>query len=149
MNTHTHREHTPGAVGSYLCCGAWGAVGGSVPCSRASRRGIEGGERALYIHSPTYNRCQPELCINITSHNVMLLGPLLLAPVVCFCLSAHPGSASLYVFLCRIQNSTHWWPSFSCRGHSFYLTRSSLYSRYPSEKPCLKQKICLMFLLIY
>ncbi len=33
---HTHREHTPGAVGSHLCCGARGAVGGSVPCSRVS-----------------------------------------------------------------------------------------------------------------
>ncbi len=33
--THTHHEHTPGAVGSHLCCGARGAVGGSVPCSRA------------------------------------------------------------------------------------------------------------------
>ncbi len=33
--THTHREHTPEAVGSHLCCGARGAVGGSVPCSRA------------------------------------------------------------------------------------------------------------------
>ncbi len=33
---HTHSsEHTPGAVGSHLCCGTWGAVGGSVPCSRA------------------------------------------------------------------------------------------------------------------
>ncbi len=33
--THTLREHTPGAVGSHLCCGARGAVGGSVPYSRA------------------------------------------------------------------------------------------------------------------
>ncbi len=33
-HTHTHREHTPGAVGSQ-CCGAQGAVRGSVPCSRA------------------------------------------------------------------------------------------------------------------
>ncbi len=33
VNTHTV-NHTPGAVGSLLCCGAWGAVGGSVPCSR-------------------------------------------------------------------------------------------------------------------
>ncbi len=33
---HTHSsEHTHGAVGSHLCCGARGAVGGSVPCSRA------------------------------------------------------------------------------------------------------------------
>ncbi len=31
----THREHTPGAVDSQ-CCGAQGAVGGSVPCSRVS-----------------------------------------------------------------------------------------------------------------
>ncbi len=32
---HTHSsEHTPGAVGSHLCCGTRGAVGGSVPCSR-------------------------------------------------------------------------------------------------------------------
>ncbi len=28
VNTHTHREHTPGAVGSHLCCSARGAVGG-------------------------------------------------------------------------------------------------------------------------
>ncbi len=33
-HTHTHREHTPAAVGSQ-CFGARGAVGGSVPCSRA------------------------------------------------------------------------------------------------------------------
>ncbi len=33
--THTHCEHIPGAVGSHLYCGARGAVGGSVPCSRA------------------------------------------------------------------------------------------------------------------
>ncbi len=47
-HTHTHCEHTPGAVGS---CGALGAVGGSVPCLRAPHRGIEGRERAR-IHSP-------------------------------------------------------------------------------------------------
>ncbi len=34
VNTHTHREHTPRAVGSQ-CCGTQGAAGGSVPCSRA------------------------------------------------------------------------------------------------------------------
>ncbi len=34
--THTHIvKHTTGAVGSHLCCGARGAVGGSVPWSRA------------------------------------------------------------------------------------------------------------------
>ncbi len=44
VNTHTKREHTPGAVGSHLCCGAQGAVGGLVHCSRAPRRGIEGAQ---------------------------------------------------------------------------------------------------------
>ncbi len=39
-------------MGSHLCCGTRGAVGGLVPCSRAPRLGIDGGERALYIHSP-------------------------------------------------------------------------------------------------
>ncbi len=34
-SAHTHREHTPGAVGSQ-CCGTRGAVGGTVPCSRVS-----------------------------------------------------------------------------------------------------------------
>ncbi len=54
MNTHTHREHTARAVGSQLSCGARGGVGGSVPCSRAPRRGIEGGESAGHsLPSPT------------------------------------------------------------------------------------------------
>ncbi len=44
--THTHCEHTPGAVGSHLCCGAQGALGESVPCSRDLSRGIEGEESA-------------------------------------------------------------------------------------------------------
>ncbi len=57
-HTHTHREHTPGAVGSYLCCGARGAVGGSVPFSRAPQSWFWRWKRALYIHSPTYNSCQ-------------------------------------------------------------------------------------------
>ncbi len=45
-HTHSTHKHT-GALGSHLCCGARGAVGGSVPCSRAPRRGIEGGESAV------------------------------------------------------------------------------------------------------
>ncbi len=44
----THHEHTPGAVGRHLWCGIRGAVGGLVPCSRAPRRGIEGGESAVH-----------------------------------------------------------------------------------------------------
>ncbi len=57
---HTHCEHTPGAVGSHLCYGARGAVGGSVPCSRAPSVVVLRVERALVIHSPTYNSCRPE-----------------------------------------------------------------------------------------
>ncbi len=45
ISEHIHREHTPGAVGSHLCCCAWGAVGGSVSQGHLSR-GIEGGESA-------------------------------------------------------------------------------------------------------
>ncbi len=52
VNTHTHREHTPRAVDSHLCCGTRGAVGGSVPCSRAPRRGIEDGESAVHSLPP-------------------------------------------------------------------------------------------------
>ncbi len=47
-----HCEHTPGAVGSHLCCGARGAVGGLVPCSRAPRRIIEGEESAVHLLPP-------------------------------------------------------------------------------------------------
>ncbi len=50
-HTHTHSEHTPGAVGSHLCCGARGAVG-FFSCSRAPRHGIEGGESAVHSLPP-------------------------------------------------------------------------------------------------
>ncbi len=49
---HTHREHTLWAVGSNLCCSAWGVVGCSVPCSRAPRRGIKGGDSAVHSLPP-------------------------------------------------------------------------------------------------
>ncbi len=55
-HTLKHREHTPGAVGSHFCCSAREAVGGSVPSSRAPRRGVKGGESAghsLYVLSKT------------------------------------------------------------------------------------------------
>ncbi len=47
IQVHTH-IHTRGAVGSHLCCSARGAVRGSEPCSRAPRRGIEGGESPVH-----------------------------------------------------------------------------------------------------
>ncbi len=63
-STFTHPSaHTPGAVGSHLCCGARGAVGGSVPCSRAPRRGIEGEESAVY--SLPYLQSQQDRDLNL------------------------------------------------------------------------------------
>ncbi len=65
VNTHTHREHTPGAVFSHLCCGARGAAVGSVPCSRAPRRVLKV-ERALFIHSP-HLQPLPDLRLELTT----------------------------------------------------------------------------------
>ncbi len=56
--THTHREHTPGAVGSHLCCGARGAVGGSVSCSRAPQSWYWGWRERWTFTPPTYNSCR-------------------------------------------------------------------------------------------
>ncbi len=58
VNTHTHRGHTPGAVGSHLCCGAWGAVGGSVSCSRAPQSWYWGWRERCTFTPPTYNSCR-------------------------------------------------------------------------------------------
>ncbi len=59
--THTHSEHTPGAVGSHLCCGVRGAVEGLVPCSRAPCCGIEGGESAEHSLPPPTIPAGPRL----------------------------------------------------------------------------------------
>ncbi len=56
--THTHHEHTPGAVGSHLCCGARGAVGGSVPCSRAPQLWYWGRRECCTFTPPTYHYCR-------------------------------------------------------------------------------------------
>ncbi len=71
---HTHSsEHTPGAVGSHLCCGARGAVGGSVPCSRAPQSWYWGWRECSTFTPPTYNSCRPETRtrnLSITSPNL-------------------------------------------------------------------------------
>ncbi len=54
VNTHTH-------MGSHLCCGVRGALGGLVPCSRATRRGIEGGEGAVHSLPQTTISARPRL----------------------------------------------------------------------------------------
>ncbi len=59
-HTHTHREHTPRAVGSHLCCGARGAVGVSVPCSRAPQSWYWGWRERCTFTPPTYNSCRTE-----------------------------------------------------------------------------------------
>ncbi len=56
---HTHSsEHTHGAVGSELCCGARGAVGGSMPCSRAPQSWYWGWRERCTFTPPTYNSCR-------------------------------------------------------------------------------------------
>ncbi len=56
-NTHTHCEHTPGAVGSQ-CCSARGAVGRSVPYQGSHlSRGIEGG-RERWLFTPPNKPCR-------------------------------------------------------------------------------------------
>ncbi len=71
---HTHSsEHTPGAVGSHLCCGARGAVGGSVPYSRAPQLWYWGWRGRWSFTPPTYNSCRPET----RTRNLLLTSPTL------------------------------------------------------------------------
>ncbi len=70
--THTHREHTPGAAGSYLCCGARRAVGGSVP-AQVHLVMVLKVERELDIHSPTYSPCRTES----QTRNLSIMSPTL------------------------------------------------------------------------
>ncbi len=55
--THTHCEHTPGAVGSH-CSSARGAVGGSVPCSRAPQPWYWRRRECCSFTIPTFNPCR-------------------------------------------------------------------------------------------
>ncbi len=57
---HTHTVNTPGAVDSCLCCGARGAVGGSVTCSRAPQSWYWGWRERCTFTPPTYKPCRPE-----------------------------------------------------------------------------------------
>ncbi len=58
-DVHTHsNEHTPRAVGSHLCCGARGAVGGSVSCSRTPQSWYWGWRARCTFTPPTYNSCR-------------------------------------------------------------------------------------------
>ncbi len=56
VNTHTVNTW----VGSHLCCGARGAVEGSVPCSRAPQSWYWGWRERCTFTPPTDNSCRPE-----------------------------------------------------------------------------------------
>ncbi len=63
-HTHTHTHtHTPWTHtrSSQLCCGARGAVGGSVPCSRAPQSWYWGWRECCTFTPPTYNSCRQPL----------------------------------------------------------------------------------------
>ncbi len=72
-HTHTHHEHTPGAVGRHLCYGVRGAVGGSVPCSRASQSRYWGWRECCTFTPPTYNSCWTET----RTHKRSIMSPTL------------------------------------------------------------------------
>ncbi len=56
----THPKCTHTAVGSHLFCGAQGAVGGSVACSRAPQSWYWGWRDCCTFTPPTDNSCWPE-----------------------------------------------------------------------------------------
>ncbi len=65
---HTHTVNThPGL------CGARGAVGGSVSCSRAPQSWYWGWRERCTFTPPTYNSCQPET----QTHNLWVMSPTL------------------------------------------------------------------------
>jgi len=58
-HTHTHTHtHTHRAVGSHICCSTQGAVGGSVPCSRAPQSWYWRWRECWLFTPHTYNPCQ-------------------------------------------------------------------------------------------
>ncbi len=58
---NTHREQTPGAVGSHLCCGTRGAVGVWCLAQGHLSRGIEGGKSAVHSLPPPTIPAGPRL----------------------------------------------------------------------------------------
>ncbi len=70
---HLHSsEHTPGAVGSQ-CCGARGAVGGLVPCSRAPQSWYWRWRECLLFTPPPTIPAGPE----IRTHDLRVTSPTL------------------------------------------------------------------------
>ncbi len=61
-HTHTHNTHTTLSRSSghpfCFCCGTWGAVGGSLPCSRAPQSWYWGWRKHCTFTPPTYNSCR-------------------------------------------------------------------------------------------
>ncbi len=61
QRAHTHREHTPGAVGSHLCCGAGEQLGVRCLAQGHLSRDIEGGESAVHSLPPPTIPAGPRL----------------------------------------------------------------------------------------
>ncbi len=57
-HTHTHHEHTPGAVGRHFYAQRPGISWGFGALLKGTSVVVLRVERALYIHSPTYNSCR-------------------------------------------------------------------------------------------
>ncbi len=85
---NTHPEH----------CGARGAVGGSVPCSRAPRRSIVGGKERCIFTPPTNNPCRTEtrtrnlwIRDERVQHYLYLYLYLLTIWIICICICTRTG----------------------------------------------------------
>ena len=72
--THTHTVNThPEQWAAILCCGARGAVGGSMPCSRAPKSWYWRWRENCTCTPPTHNSCRPET----RTHNPSIGSPTL------------------------------------------------------------------------
>ncbi len=119
---HTHSsEHTPGAVGSHLCCGAWGAVGGSVSCSRTPQSWYWGWRECWIFTPPTYNPCRPET----RTHNLWITSPTL---------TIRPQLPLFFFFFERIPQHRN---ILSCSKPKLCILSSSLSASQPSPAPVI------------
>ncbi len=82
---HTHNVNTTRTVGSHLCCGTRGAVGGSVPCSREPQSWFWGWRERCTFTPPTIpagprlETATFGLWVRLSNHQAMT------SPCVCVC----------------------------------------------------------------
>ncbi len=91
VNTHTHREHTPGS---------WEAVGGPVPCSRALQSCYWGLKRALEIHTP-HRQSLPDPRLELTTFGLRVqlsnIRPRLPLHILMHILYGHGGNIFILI----------------------------------------------------